>query len=152
VKTPEELLEELELVSEGSSFPVHLFVTFQDNSIILNLYHATKALPDGSVIYEREPNFLSLLKDAIANGGVPVGWYRLKSKKTAGDTVELGVLQDQQKEPRAYKYLMDLFASTDKEGGTRFYIVYPDGGVLDITDNMEAERGDAGNGDTESPQ
>lgn len=135
LKTPEELVKELESVAADSSFPVHLFVAFEDSSILLNLYHHTETLSEGSRVYERDQNFLSMLKDAIANGGNPVGWYRVKTTKTAGDTVEMGVLEDHQNEPWAYEYLKGLCTSKDRTDGTRFYIVYPDGGVLDITED-----------------
>jgi len=82
----------------------------------------------------KDPNLLPLLKEAIANGGVPIGWYRLKTKETAGDTVELGALQDRQKEPWAYKYLMHFFSPNDKKlSKAKYYLVYPDGNILDIT-------------------
>ena len=135
MKTPEELLDELESVARGS-FGVCLFVGFQDSSIVLSLYRETEVLPDGCVIYERDSNFLPLLKEAMANGGVPIGWYRLKTKHKAGDTVELGALQDRQKEPWVYKYLMHFFGPEDRKKGTKYYLVYADGGVLDIT-NVE---------------
>ena len=136
VKTPEELLQELELVAKDS-FGVCLFVGFQDSSIVLPLYHKIEVLPDGRAVYERDPNFLSLLKEAIANGGVPIGWYRLKTKETAGDIVELGPLQDHQKEPWAYNYLMHFFSLEDKKRYkevAKVYVVYPDGNRMDITD------------------
>jgi hypothetical protein len=135
VKTPEELVEELELAARDS-FAVSLFVGFEDSSILLPLYHSTEVLPDGRVVYERDPNFLSVLKEAIANGGVPIGWYRLKTKETAGDIVELGPLHHQ-KEPWVYEYLMHFFSLQDKERyKAKYYLVYPDGDVLDIT-NVE---------------
>jgi hypothetical protein len=138
VKTPEELVEELELAAEDS-FGMSLFVGFEDSSIVLPLYHQTEVLPDGRVVYKRDLNFLALLKEAIANGGVPIGWSRLKTKWSAGDIVELGPLQDHQKEPWAYEYLMHFFSLEAKQGskeGTKYYLVYPDGNILDIT-NMD---------------
>src|ERR1035438_9624289 len=98
MKTPEELVQELELAAEGS-LCLYLFVGFEDTSIILSLYQDTEVLPDGRVVSERDPNFRSLLKEAIDHGGVPIGWYRLKTKEAACDLVELGPLQDRQKEP-----------------------------------------------------
>lgn len=138
MKTPEELVEELELAAKDS-FGVHLFVGFEDSSIVFDLYHKTEVLPDGRVVYERDPNFLSLLKEAIANGGVPIGWYRLKTKDTAGDIVELGALEHHHKEPWVYEYLMHFFSLKERERfkeDTKYYLVYPDGDVLDIT-NVE---------------
>lgn len=138
MKTPEELVEELELTAKDS-FGLCLFVSFQDSSIVLSLYHATEVLPDGRVVYERDPNFLSVLKEATANGGVPIGWSRLKTKNTAGDIVELGPLQERENEPWVYEYLTHFFSIEDKERsqeGTKYYLVYPDGNVLDIT-NLE---------------
>jgi hypothetical protein len=127
------LHEELELVAEGS-FGVCLFVGFEDSSIVLPLYRDTEVLPDGCVIYERNPNLLPLLKEAIANGGVPIGWYRLKTKETVGDTVELGPLQDHQGELWAYKYLQHWFSPEDKKlHKAKYYLVYPDGNTLEIT-------------------
>jgi hypothetical protein len=127
------LLEELELVAQGS-FGVCLFVGFEDSSIVLPLYRDTEVLPDGCVVYERDPNLLPLLKEAIANGGVPIGWYRLKTKETVDDTVELGPLQDHQGEPWAYKYLQHWFSPEDKKlYKAKYYLVYPDGHFLDIT-------------------
>jgi hypothetical protein len=49
MKTPEEILEEMEIVGEGS-FGVSLFVGFEDSSIILELYRRTEVLPDGCVV------------------------------------------------------------------------------------------------------
>jgi hypothetical protein len=103
----------------------------------LDLHHATEILQDGRVVYEKDPKFLSLLKEAIANGGAPIGWYRLKTVETAGDIVELGPLQDNQEEPWVFDYLMHFFSPEDKErskGRTKYHLVYPDGSVLDITD------------------
>jgi hypothetical protein len=114
MKTPEELVEELELAAKDS-FGMGLFVGFEDSSIVLALYHKTEVLPDGRVVYERDPNFLSVLKEAIANGGVPIGWSRLKTKDRAGDIVELGALQDHQKETWVYEYLMHFFTLEAKE-------------------------------------
>lgn len=130
MKTPEELLEELELVAKDS-FGVHLLVGFEDSSVVLSLYHDTEVLPDGRVVYERDPKFLPLLKEAVVNGGVPIGWYRLKT----GDTVELGPLQDQQDEPWVYRYLTDFFDKKDSKHGTKYFLVYPDGHVSDITED-----------------
>jgi hypothetical protein len=127
------LLEELELVAHGS-FGVCLFVGFEDSSIVLRLYRPTEVLPDGCVVYERDPNLLPLLKEAIANGGVPIGWCRLKTKDTAGDIVELGPLQDHQEEPWAYNYLKHWFSPEDKKlSKAKYYLLYPDGHFLDIT-------------------
>jgi hypothetical protein len=134
MKTAEEILEELELVAKDS-IGAFLFVVFEDNSIILSLYDATEVLPDGRVVCEIDPKFLSLLKEAIDNGGVPIGWYRLKSEKRAGDIVELGALQEQN-EPWVYDYLRYFFTREDKKHykeGTRYFLVYPDGLVSDIT-------------------
>lgn|GEM_PF-4813938 len=133
MKTPEELLEELTRVSEGF-FGVSLFVGFEDSSIVLQLHHRTEVLPNGNIVYEVDPNFLPTLKEAISNGGVPIGWQRMKSKNAPGDVVELGPLQDQQKQPWVYRYLMHFYDPRDKKDGTKFYLVYPDGNVLDITD------------------
>jgi hypothetical protein len=131
VKTPEEILEEMELVSQGS-LGAHLFIGFENSSIVLSLYHDTEVLPDGRMVYEIDPNFVPLLKDAIANGGVPIGWYRQKTHKTAGDVVELGALQDRQTEPWVYRYLMHFFNPEDKKHA-KYYLVYPAGNVVDIT-------------------
>ena len=120
-------------VAEGS-FGVSLFVGFEDSSIVLQLYHRREGLPDGRVVYETDPNFVSLLKDAIANGGVPIGWVRLKTKKTAGDTVELWPLKDRQREAWVYEYLKHFYGLEDRKDGAKYYLVYPDGNALDITD------------------
>jgi hypothetical protein len=133
MKTPAEIFEEMKQVAEGC-FGASLFVGFEDSSIILKLHHRTEVLSDGRVVYEIDPNFVPLLKDAIANGGVPIGWHRLKTRKTAGDTVELGPLQDQQREAWVYEYLKHFYGREDRKDGARYYLVYPDGNALDITD------------------
>lgn len=50
-----------------------------------------------------DPNRLQLLEQAIAFGGEPVGWYRLK----AGE-LEMGVLQDYSDEEWVHEYLKAL--------------------------------------------
>ena len=134
MKTPEEVVQELESAMKGS-FGIDLFVGFDHSSLVLDLHSATEVLPDGRVQYERNPEFLSLLKEAMANGGVPIGWYRLKTRETVGDVVELGPLQDQQEEAWVYEYLKHFFDHEDKKGA-KYYLVYPDGDLLDIT-NVE---------------
>ena len=73
-------MEELELAAKDS-LGVRLFVGFEDSSIVLPLYHATEVLPDGRVVFERDPNFLSVLKEAIANGGVPSDGLVVRPRK-----------------------------------------------------------------------
>lgn len=135
MKTPEALRAELEAISKDS-FSVFLYVGFDNSSIVLNLYRPTgEVLADGGLVYERDPNFLRLLKEAIANGGVPIGWCRLKSKKSVGDTVELGPLQDNENESWAYEYLKGFFTDEEKKrykACAQFYLVYPDGGLVEI--------------------
>jgi hypothetical protein len=133
MKTPEEILEELELICKGS-LGAHLFVGFEDSSVVLDVYQTTEVLPDGRVVYEINPKFLSLLREAVVNGGVPIGWYRLNAKTKEGGIVELGPLEDHQNEPWVYKYLTHFFGKKESNDGCKYFLVYPDGRLLDITE------------------
>jgi hypothetical protein len=147
LKSPEELMVELEAIDHrrGYAGSISLFVGFENSSVVLKFYRRGEVLADGNIVCERDPNFLPRLIEVMHQGGTPIGWSRMFKDKVAGHyVIELGVTEDNQDAAWAYNYLKYFYTSESRKEfkeGTKFYLFYPDGSILDITDINDLTEG-----------
>lgn len=136
--TPEDIQKELWTVSNG--FDIYLFVAFgEDSSIPIALYRGDVELSPREYLTGPNPDFLPVLREAIALGGIPIGWVRLiknvpEDGSAVEEIVELGSLQDMREEKYVYDYLLEFVDAGRKKNFTdsKFRMVQPDGSVLDL--------------------